>query len=141
MRCFRLLRCASRTAIAKVLHLLRAQRTTGVDRLNRALLLGERWLNGRRWSFVDQRARLVGRPRRRPLELGRNRLRANGSRLGRIAATRLRLGNLRWVLDRGLRDHGWAHGSDLRDRPVCRNLRRGDWTRDGRWSSAAGRWS
>ena len=62
MRCFRLLRWASRTAIAKVLHLLRAQGAAGVDRLNRALLVGERWLYRRRWGLVDERARLAVAP-------------------------------------------------------------------------------
>jgi hypothetical protein len=102
--------------------------------LNRAPLLGERRLNRRGWGFVDQRARLVGRPRRWPLELGRNRLRARGSRLGHIAADRLGLGNLRWMLDRGLRDHRWTRGGDRRSMPVCRNLRRRNWTRSRRWS-------
>ena len=82
VRCFRLLRWAGRTAIAKVLHLLRAQGTTGVDRLNRALLLGERWLNRRRWSFVDERARLVGRPWRGPLDRRRVRTGAEQPALG-----------------------------------------------------------
>ena len=90
--------------------------------MNRALLLRERGLNRRRGSFVDERSRLVRWARRRPLELGRNRLGANGRRLS----------NLRWVLDRGLRDYGWTHGGAFRDRPVGRNLRRGHWMRDGR---------
>ena len=102
VRCFRLLRGTSRTAIAKVLHLLRAQGATGVDRLNRAPLLGERRLNRRGRGCVDQRARLVRRPRRGPLELRRNGLRARRSRLGLIAADRLGLCNLRRALERGL---------------------------------------
>jgi hypothetical protein len=110
VRRFELLRWTGRVAIAKVLHLLRAQGTTGVDRLNRALLLGERRLNRRRWSLVDERARLLRGARRGPLELGRNRLCANGGRLS----------HLRGVLDRGLRDYRWPHRGALRARPVGR---------------------
>ena len=66
VRRFRLLRWTSRTAIAKVLHLLRAQGTTGVNRLNRALLLHERRLHRCRRSFANERAWLFGWPRRGP---------------------------------------------------------------------------
>ena len=124
MRSFLLLRGARGASIAQVIHLLWTQGTSGVDGLNRAFLLGERRLNRRWWSLVDERARLFRWAGRGPLELGRNRLCPNGGRLS----------HLRWMLNRGLRDYRWPHRGALRTRPVGHNRRRGDWMRDGRWS-------
>lgn len=135
---------AGGAAVAQVIDLLRAQGTARVDGLDGAPLLVERRLNGRGWGFVDQRARLVGGAWSRPLELGRNRLRACGYRLRGTGAGRFRL------LDRpgryglssrcraphhGLRGCGWTCGVRFRGWPVVDwNLCRGGWVRDGRRS-------
>ncbi len=140
---FGLLSWASGAAVAQVVDLLRAQGPAGVDGLDGALLLLEGRLNRRGWGFVDERARLVGRARRRAIELRRNRLRACRHRLRDIGVHRFRLlyrpghglRNRGRALHRGRRGCGWMWRVYLRGQPVIdRNLRRGGWVGDGRRS-------
>jgi hypothetical protein len=121
-----LLSWPGRPAIAEVFDLLWAQGTAGVNGLNSALLLGEGRLNGRGWGLVDEWARLLGRAWDRPVDLGRDRLRAN--RLQRVSAHWFRL----WHRPRryGRRSRRRYDGC-----PVAGwNRRRGGWMDGGRRS-------